>query len=115
LAGALLFDEKIHQSAAFFCLDCGMLESFTHELQPKEQLMSLRHFWCKVQRFDHMQTLIQTSRRLDSFLHETAQNFELLSNIQDQINQKPIVVDVLFKAYPMVLLSCRSNLAGRYL
>ncbi len=30
-------------------------------------------------------------------------------------NQKPIVVDVLFKAYPMVTLSCKSNLAGWYL
>jgi hypothetical protein len=30
---------------------------------------------------EHMQTVIQTSRRLDSFLHEAAQNFELLSNI----------------------------------
>jgi hypothetical protein len=30
-------------------------------------------------------------------------------------NKKPIAVDVLFKAYPMVPLSCRSNLAGRYL
>jgi hypothetical protein len=29
-----------------------------------------------------MQTVIQTSRRLESFLHEVAQNFELLSNIQ---------------------------------
>ncbi len=33
---------------------------------------------------EHMQTVIQTSRRLDSFLHEAAQNFELLSNIKDQ-------------------------------
>jgi hypothetical protein len=34
-------------------------------------------------------------------LHEAAQNFELLSNIQDQNkNKKPIVVDVLFKGYP---------------
>jgi hypothetical protein len=31
-----------------------------------------------------MQTVIQTNRRLDSILHEAAQNFELLSNIQDQ-------------------------------
>jgi hypothetical protein len=31
-----------------------------------------------------METVIRTSRRLDSFLHEAAQNFELLSNIQDQ-------------------------------
>jgi hypothetical protein len=30
-------------------------------------------------------------------------------------NQKSIAVNVLFKAYPMVPLSCRSNLAGRYL
>jgi hypothetical protein len=35
-------------------------------------------------RQDSMQTVIQTSRRLDSFLHEAAQIFELLSNIQDQ-------------------------------
>jgi hypothetical protein len=30
-------------------------------------------------------------------------------------NQKHVAVDVLFKAYPMVPLSCRSNLAGLYL
>jgi hypothetical protein len=35
-------------------------------------------------RQDSMQTVIQTSRRLDSFLHKAAQNFELLSSIQDQ-------------------------------
>jgi hypothetical protein len=35
-------------------------------------------------RQDSMQTVIRTSRRLDSFLHKAAQNFELLSNIQDQ-------------------------------
>jgi hypothetical protein len=34
-------------------------------------------------RLDSMQTVNRTSRRLDSFLHEAAQNFELLSNIQD--------------------------------
>jgi hypothetical protein len=52
-------------------------------------LMSLQHFWSTVRwkrsQFEaHMQTVIQTSRRLDSFLHEAARNFELLSNIQDQ-------------------------------
>jgi hypothetical protein len=35
-------------------------------------------------RQDSMQTVIRTSRRLGSILHEAAQNFELLSNIQDQ-------------------------------
>jgi hypothetical protein len=71
-----------------FGLDCGMLEFFTHQPYSKEQLMYLLHFWSMVRRkrsqFEHMQTVIQTSRRLDSFLHEAAQNFELLSNIQEQ-------------------------------
>jgi hypothetical protein len=30
-------------------------------------------------------------------------------------NKKLIVVDDLFKTYPMVPLSCKSNLAGQYL
>ena len=34
-------------------------------------------------RQDSMQTVIKTSRRLDSFLHEVAQNFEVFSNIQE--------------------------------
>jgi hypothetical protein len=35
-------------------------------------------------RQDSMQTVIRTSKMLDSFFHKVAQNFELLSNIQDQ-------------------------------
>jgi hypothetical protein len=35
------------------------------------------------QHFKPMQTLIRTSRRLDSFLHEVAKNFEVFSNIQE--------------------------------
>ncbi len=35
-------------------------------------------------RQDSMQTVNRTSRRLGSFLHGAAQNFELLLNIQDQ-------------------------------
>ncbi len=34
-------------------------------------------------RQDSMQTVIRTSRRLDSFLHEAAQNFEAFSNIPE--------------------------------
>ncbi len=53
-----------------------------------------------------MQTVIQTRRRLDSFLHEAAKNLEVFSSLgifRSEIkNQKPIVVDVVFKAYPMV-------------
>jgi hypothetical protein len=50
---------------------------------------------------------------LEVFLYEAAQNFELFLNIKKSKNQKSIVIDVLFKAYSMVPLSCRSNLAGR--
>jgi hypothetical protein len=60
--------------------------------------MFLLHFWSNVRRqFEHMQTGIQTSRRLNSFLHEADKNFELLSNIKDQKikNKKPVAVDVL--------------------
>jgi hypothetical protein len=51
--------------------------------------------------------VIPTSRRIDSFLYEAAQNFDLFSNIQDQKlkNQKHIAIDVLFNAYPMIPLS----------
>jgi hypothetical protein len=52
-------------------------------------------------------TVCRRSRRLEAFLYLAAQNFELFSNIQDKKlkNQKPIAVDVLFKAYPMASLS----------
>jgi hypothetical protein len=36
-----------------------------------------------IERQDSMQTMTRTSRRLDSFLHEAAQNFEVFSNIQE--------------------------------
>jgi hypothetical protein len=69
----------------YFGLDCGMFEFFTHK--PRTIDVSPA-FWSMARRkrsqFEHMQTVIQTSKRLDSFLHEEAQNFELLSNIQDQ-------------------------------
>jgi hypothetical protein len=34
-------------------------------------------------RQESMETVIRTSRRLSSFLHEAAQNFEVFSNIQE--------------------------------
>ncbi len=69
-------------------------------------------------RKDSKQTVIPTSRRLDSFLCEAAQIFELFSNSRSKLkNQKHIAVNVLFKTYPylMIPLSGWSNLAGRYL
>jgi hypothetical protein len=83
LAGALLFDEKIRQSAALFWLgfrDVGILYSRaviqrTIDVSPA----FLEHDSVERSWFEHMQTVIQTSRSLGSFLHEAAQNFELLS------------------------------------
>ncbi len=49
----------------YFGLDCGMMECFTCELQSKEQLTSLPHFWSTVRRkrsrFEHTQTVNRTS------------------------------------------------------
>jgi hypothetical protein len=83
--------------------------------------MSLPHFWItfwrKRLRFEHMQTVIHTSRRLSAFLHEAAQNLELFIKYSGSKikNKKPLAVDVVFRAYPMVPHSYRSNLAVRYL
>ncbi len=89
LAGTLLFDEKIRQSAALFWFglrDVGIL--YSQAVIQRTFDVSLPYFCNTVRQkrlqFEHMQTVIQTSRRLYSFLHEAVQNFELLSNIQDQ-------------------------------
>jgi hypothetical protein len=55
-----------------------------------------------------MQTVIHTSRRLDSFLLKRLQTLNSYQIFKIK-NQKPLAVDVLFKAYPMVPLSCRFN------
>jgi hypothetical protein len=56
------------------------------------------------------------SRRLEAFLYEAAQNIELFQYSRSTLKiKKPVEVDVLVKAYPMVPLSCRSDLARRYL
>ena len=47
-----------------------------------------------------VQSVIEQAGGLEAFLYLSAQK-----------NKKSIAVDSLFKAYPMVLLSCRSNLA----
>ncbi len=116
LADALLCDKKICQSAALFWFgwqDAGILYSPTVF---QRTIDYLPHFWSTVQRkrsqLEHMQTVIQTSRRLDSFLHEAAQNLNSYQIFKIK-NKKPTAVDVLLKAYLMILLSCRSNLARR--
>jgi hypothetical protein len=89
LAGALLLDEKINQSPALFWFGLRndvilYLRAATQrpiDVSPAFMEYGLR----KRSRLEHMQTVNQTSRRIRGlFLHGAAQNFELLSNIQDQ-------------------------------
>jgi hypothetical protein len=71
--GLRLESEEIHHNAIRTKkeLDFG---GFFHQLSMRQP----------IGRQDSMQTVNRTSRRLDSFLHGAAQNFELLSNIQDK-------------------------------
>jgi hypothetical protein len=48
-------------------------DGFFHQLKVRQP----------IGRQDSMQTMIRTSRRLDTFLREVAQNFEVFSNIQE--------------------------------
>jgi hypothetical protein len=65
-------------------------------------------------RKDSMQTVIRISRRLDLFLHEEAQNFELFKYSRSKLkNQKHIAVDVLIKAYPSNDTTLRLIQSGR--
>jgi hypothetical protein len=50
----------------YFGLDCGMLEFFTQSKEQFAEEITISR------RFEHMQTMIQSSRRLDSFLLEAA-------------------------------------------
>ncbi len=72
----------------YFGLDCRMLEFFTHRDVIQRTIdvspAFLEHGYAeKIAVWAHANR-IQTSRRLDSFLHEADQNFDLLSNIKDQ-------------------------------
>jgi len=103
----------------FFGSDCGMMKFFTLKPQPKGQLMYLPHFWGTVwrkrSRLEHMQTANRTSRRIRGlFAWSGSELWTLIKYSRSKIkNLKHIAVDVLLKGFPMIPLSCRSNLAGR--
>jgi hypothetical protein len=68
-------------------LDCGSQVKKFISRNPNQKRAALWRIFSVHQpigKQGSMQTVKRTSRRLDSFLHEAAQNFELLSNIQDQ-------------------------------
>jgi hypothetical protein len=121
LAGTLLFDEKISQNANLFwfgfrnvgipysraiiqrtidvsptCLELSLEEKIAvgahANRDPNKQEVGFLFAWSG----SELWTLIKYSRSIIKI-------------------KKPIAVDVLFKAYPMVPFSCRSNLAGWYL
>ncbi len=73
----------------YFGLDCGMMEFVSFELQSKEQLISLPHFWSTVWwkrlRFEHMQTLIRPRRRIRGLFAWSG------SNIQNRYKKKRLM------------------------
>ncbi len=96
-----------------------MLKFFTLKPQSKEQLMYLPHLWNTVwrkrSRLEHMQAVNRTSRRIGfSSAWSGSGLWSLLKYSREkEKNLKTIAVDVLLKDFPMIPLSCRSNLAGR--
>jgi hypothetical protein len=66
--GLRLVSKEFHHSAIQTKIE---LHGYFHQMKVRQP----------IGRQDSMQTVIGTSRRLESFLHEAAQNFELLSNI----------------------------------
>jgi hypothetical protein len=107
----------------YFGLDCwgGFFQTFYSEAVIQRTVVDFPAFLRPVCRKDCGLCPFNLSAEevggLELFLYETAQNFELFSNIQDQNlkNQNPVAVDVLFNANPMVSHSGCSNLAGWYL
>jgi hypothetical protein len=70
--GLRLAGKKFHHSATRTKIELPY-GGFFHQMKVRQP----------IGRQDSMQTVNRTNRSLDSFLHEAAQNFELLSNIQD--------------------------------
>jgi hypothetical protein len=72
--GLRLVSKEFHHSAIQTKIEQNF-GGFFHQLKVRQP----------IGRKDSKQTVIPTSRRLDSFLYEAAQNFELFSNIQDPV------------------------------
>jgi hypothetical protein len=89
LAGALSFDEKIRQNAALFWVWIAEWWNFLlASRNPKNNWYLSRIFGAPFGEKDHglstCKPWTEQAGALEAFLHGEAQNFELLSNIQDQ-------------------------------
>jgi hypothetical protein len=69
--GLRLTGKKFHHSATQNKIEL-LFGGFFHQMKVRQP----------IGRQDSMQTVNRTSRRLGSILHEAAQNFEVVSNIQ---------------------------------
>jgi hypothetical protein len=95
-----------------FGLDCGMWEFFKYSIRAVIQRTIvdfpalLEHGAAKKITVVHIQTVIRTSKRLDSVCMKRLRTLKSFQKLKTKIKKK---VDDLFKAYPMILLSCRSG------
>jgi hypothetical protein len=99
----------------------GFLQTFYSRAVIQRTIVESPHFWgvvwWKRLRFVTIQPVIPTSGSIRCiFIFSGSELWSLFKYSELKLkNQDPIATDVLFKAYPMIPLSCRSNLAGRYL
>jgi hypothetical protein len=121
LAGALLFDEKISQCAALFWFglqDVGILCSCA----VLQIIIDVSPAFLEHGLAEKIAVRAHANRDLNKqevefiFAWSGSELWTLIKYPRSKIkNKKPIAVDVHFKTYPMVPLSYRSNVAGRYL
>ncbi len=111
MAGALLFVEKIRQRATLFWFglrDGGTLQIFVIQ----RTIVDFRHCWSTVRRkrsrFVPIQTVIRTSKRLDSVCLKRLRTLKSFQKLKTKIKKSKTYVDDIFKAYPMILLSGRT-------
>ncbi len=121
MAGALLFDEKIHQSTPLFRL------GFRNDGIPYQQAAIQRTIDASPAFMEYgLEKKIaacapanREPNKQEDWIQFCMKRLRTLKLFQYSVlklkNQKHIAVNVLLKGFSMVPLSCRSNLAGRYL
>jgi hypothetical protein len=83
MAGTLLFDEKTRQSAALFWFGLRICWNSSSSKNIVDSPAFLEPVWKKCLWLVPLQLVCRRSRRLEGFLYEAAQNFEVFSNIEN--------------------------------